>query len=67
MNDEQTRYLTEGNRHRARFYGTAPCELRDADLTLALAWWCAWWKDRADRAEESALRGADHDTMGLFG
>ena len=49
---EQRTYLDEGNAHRARCYG---CELREADLTLALAWWCAWWRDQADRKDVRQL------------
>ena len=49
---EQARYLAEGNRHRARYYGA---ELADADLTLALAWWTAYWRERADQADVRKL------------
>ena len=60
MTAEQQRYLADGNRHRARFNGA---ELAPADLTLALAWWAAWWKERADHAE---VRHADPATADLF-
>ena len=43
MNAEQRHYLTEGLRHRARYHGAQLGCGSDA-LTLALAWWAAWWK-----------------------
>ena len=58
MDAEQRHYLDEGNRHRARYYG---CKLREADLTLALAWWCAWWKDQADRKDARKLAPRQHE------
>ena len=60
MNAEQQRYLAAGNRHRARFNGA---ELAPADLTLVLAWWCQWWRERADHAE---VRNADPATGDMF-
>ena len=60
MNAEEESYLVEGNRHRARYYGA---KLEPADLALALAWWCAWWRERADQAE---VRAADPATADLF-
>ena len=60
MNDEQRRYLAEGNRHRDRYHGAA---MAPADATLALAWWAAWWKERADHAE---VRHADPATADMF-
>ena len=58
MDAEQRHYLDEGNRHRARYYGV---RLGDADLTLALAWWCAWWKDQSDRKDVRELRRGQGD------
>ena len=63
MNEEQQRYLAEGLRHRARFYSGDDPDRGDDELTLALAWFAAWWRDRADRA---AARNADFRTPDFF-
>ena len=62
MTPEQRHYLTEGLRHRMRYYGARVGTGSDA-LTLALAWWAAWWKERADKAE---VRAADPATRDMF-
>lgn len=63
LNEEQARSLREGMRHRAGYYGWADGGDEVEALTLALAWWAAWWRDRRSRAE---VRGADLGTGELF-
>ena len=63
LNQEQARSLAEGCAHRARYYGWPEAAVEGDPLTLALAWWCAWWKERADRKE---ARRADKETGALF-
>lgn len=64
LTPEQHRYLRDGLRDRARFYGgfVAPIHEDDA-LTLALAWHAAYWRDRADRQD---ARNRDRETADLF-
>lgn len=62
MTAEQERYLAEGIRHRARYNGFESTPL-GGHLTLALAWWAAWWREQADRAE---ARNADRVTRDMF-
>lgn len=52
LTPEQHRYLRDGIRARARFYGgfVAPIPEDDA-LTLVLAWHAAYWREQADRAD----------------
>ncbi len=64
LNPEQHRYLRDGIRARARFYGGLPKEIHEDDaLTLALAWHAAYWRDRADRQD---ARNRDRETAALF-
>lgn len=63
MTDEQRQYLNEGLRHRARFYG-AELGCGSDPLTLALAWWCAWWRERADAADVRRVRAGTADLFG---
>ena len=64
LNPEQHRYLRDGIKARARFYGGFRTEIHEDDaLTLALAWHAAYWRDRADRQE---ARNRDRETGDLF-
>ena len=63
MNPEQRQYLADGLRYRARFYSGEDARGEEYELTLALAWWRAWWKDQADRAES---RNANRVAGDLF-
>ena len=54
MTAEQERYLAEGIRHRATYYGTENTP-PGGHLTLALAWWAAYWRQMADHAEVRRL------------
>ena len=62
LNDARARCLVVGNRHRARDFG-AP--VREADRTRALAWWTAYWRDRADRQDMAAMREGDRETQDM--
>ena len=62
LDEEQRHYLAEGIRHRARYYG-ADLTPVDGHLVLALAWFAAYWKDQADRAD---ARNRDRETGDLF-
>ena len=64
LTPEQHRYLRDGIRARARFYGgfLAPIPEDDA-LTLALAWHAAYWRERADRQD---ARDRGRETGDLF-
>lgn len=64
LNPEQHKYLRDGIRHRARFYGGLPTEIHEDDaLTLALAWHAAYWRERLERSE---ARNRDLVTADLF-
>ena len=64
LTPEQALSLREGMRHRAAYYGWPVTREGEGEaLTLALAWWCAWWRDRRRQAD---VRGADMETGELF-
>ena len=64
LTPEQALSLREGMRHRAAYYGWPVTREGEGEaLTLALAWWCAWWRDRRRQA---VVRGADMETGELF-
>ena len=64
LTPEQALSLREGMRHRAAYYGwPVTREGEGESLTVALAWWCAWWRDRRRQAN---VRGADMETGELF-
>ena len=49
MTPEQRQYLADGLRYRSRFYAGHD-RGEEYELTLALAWFRAYWKDQADRS-----------------
>ena len=64
LTPEQALSLREGMRHRAAYYGWPVTREGEGEaLTVALAWWCAWWRDRRRQAD---VRGADMETGELF-
>ena len=64
LTPEQALSLREGMRHRAAYYGLPVTREGEGDaLTVALAWWCAWWRARRRQAD---VRGADMETGELF-
>lgn len=51
LSAEQLRDLHEGLEHRERFHGGEyPRQDDDWELSLALRWFCEWWRIRADNA-----------------
>ena len=62
MTSEQRHYLAEGLRHRARYYsGDDRDRGEEYELTLALAGWAAWWRERADAADVRRMRAGTAD------
>ena len=63
LDTEQHHYLREGIEARAAYYGGIELDHSDeAHLTLALAWFRAYWHDRLSRRETNDLRQANrHD------
>ena len=62
VTDEQRRYLSEGLAHRSRFYRGRCSALSETDgLTIAIAWWCGWWRAKAERADCERVRAMTPD------
>ena len=54
LDDEQLAYLRDGMAVRAQYYGGADIDTSDEyALTLALAWFRAYWHDRLKRKDEA--------------
>ena len=54
LDDEQRAYMREGIAVRAEYYGGADIDTSDEyALTLALAWFRAYWQDRLTRKDEA--------------
>ena len=54
LDDEQRLYLREGMALREQYHGSTELESSDEyALTLALAWFRAYWQDRLKRKDEA--------------